>query len=87
VLRRIFRPKRDELTGEWKAVHNEEFNDLYSIPNIFWVIKSRRIRWSGHVAHMGERTGVYRVLVWRREEKRPLGRHRRRWENNIKMDL
>ena len=85
VLRRIFGPKRDEVTGEWRKVHNEEINDLYSL--IVRVIKSRIIRWVGHVARMGERRGVYRVLVGRPEGKRPLGRPRHRWEDNIKMGL
>jgi len=87
VLRRIFGPKRDEVTGEWRTLHNEELNDPYSSPNIVWVIKSRRIRWAEHVARMGERRGLYRVLVGKPEGKRPLGRPRRRWEENIKMDL
>ena len=87
VLRRIFGPKRDEVTGEWRRPHNEVFKDLYCSPNIFRVIKSRRMRWAGHVARMGERRGVYRVLVGKPEGKRPLGRPRRRWEDNIKMDL
>ena len=87
VLRRIFGPKRDELTGEWKALSNEAPNDLYCLPNIFRLSKSRRIRWSRHVARMGERRDVYRVLVWRPEGKRPLGRPRRTWEDNVKMDL
>jgi len=78
VLRRIFGPKRDEVTGEWRKVHNEELNDLYCSPNIVWVIKSRRMRWVGHVARMGERRGVYWVLVEKPEGKRPLGRPRRR---------
>jgi hypothetical protein len=85
VLRRIFGPKRDEVTGEWRRLHNEEHNDLYSSPNIIWVIKSRRM-WAGHVARMGEGRGAYRILVGRPEGRRPLGRSRRRWEN-IKMDL
>ena len=63
ILRRIFGPKRDEVTREWRKLYNEELNDLYSLPNIVWVIKSRRIKWAGHVARMGERRGVYRVLV------------------------
>ena len=63
VLRRIFGPKRDEVTREWRKLHNEELNDLYSTPNIVWVIKSRRMRWAGHVARIRERRGVYRVLV------------------------
>ena len=87
VLRRMFGPKRDEVTGEWKKLHNEELNNLYSLPNIGWVIKSRRMRWAGHVARMGEGRGVYRILVRKPEGRRPLGRPRRRWEDNIKMDL
>ena len=87
VFRRIFGPKRDEVTGEWRKLHNEELNDLYSSPNIVLVIKSRRMRWVGHVAHMGEGRGMYRVLVGNHGGKRPLERPRRRWENNIKMDL
>jgi len=71
----------------WRKLHNEELNDLYCSPNIIRVIKSRRMRWAGHVARMGEGRGVYRVLVGKPEGKRPLGRTRRRWENNIKMDL
>jgi hypothetical protein len=87
VLRRIFGPKRDEGTGEWRRLHNEELNDLYSSSNIIWVIKSRRMRWAGPVAHMGEKRGTYRILVGRPEGRRPLGGPRRRWEDNIKMDL
>jgi len=87
VLRRIFGSKRDEVTGVWRKLHNEEFNDLYSSPNIVRVIISRRIRWAGHVACMRARTGVYRVLVGKPEGKRPVGRPRRRWEDFIKMDL
>jgi hypothetical protein len=87
VLRRIFGPKRDEVTGEWKRLHNKELYALYSSPNIIRVIKFRRLRWAGHVARMGERRGVYRALVGKPEGKRPLGRPRRRWEDNIKMDL
>jgi hypothetical protein len=86
VLRRIFGPKREE-DGSWRKLHNDELHSLYSSPNIFRVIKSRRLRWAGHVARMGEVRGVYRVLVGRPEGKRPLGRPRRRWEDNIKMDL
>ena len=86
MLRRIFGPRRDEVTGEWRRLHNEELNDLYSLPNIVWVIKSRRMRWAGHVARMGE-MGVYRVLVGKPEGKRPLGRPRRRRVDNIRLDL
>ena len=77
VLRRIFGPRRDEVTGDWRRLHNEEINVLYSSPNIVRVIKSRRMRWAGHVARMGEEKGVYRVLVGKPEGKRPLGRPRR----------
>jgi len=87
VLRRIFGPKRDEVTGEWRKLHNDELNYLYSSPNTVRAIKSRIIRWAGHVARMGKKRGVYRVLVGRPEGKRRLGRPRRRWEDNIKMDL
>ena len=87
VLRRIFGPKRDELTGEWRKLHNEELKGLYSSPNIVRVIKSRRMRWAGHVTRMGEGRGVYRVLVGKPKGKRPLGRQRHRWEDNIRMDL
>ena len=87
VLRRIFGPRRDEVTGEWRRLHNEELNDLYSSPNIVRVIKSRRMRWVGHVAHMGEESGVYRVLVEKAEGRKPLGRPRRRWMDNVRMDL
>jgi hypothetical protein len=86
VLRRIFGPKRDEVTGEWRRLHNEELNDQYSSPNIIRVIKSRRM-WAVHVARMGEGRGAYRIWVGRPEGRRPLGRPRRRWEDNIKMDL
>ena len=87
VLRRIFGPRRDEVTGEWRRLHNEELNDLYSSPNIVRVIKSRRMRWTGHVARMGEERVVCRVLVGKPGGKRPLGRPRRRWVDNIRMDL
>jgi len=87
VLRRIFEPKRDEVTGEWRKLHNEELNNLYSSPNIVQVIKSRRMRWVGHVAHMREGRGVYRVLVGKPKGRRPLGRPRCRWEDNIRMNL
>ena len=84
VLRRVFGPKRDKVTGE---LHNKELSDLYSLPNIVRVVKSRRMRWAGHVARMGEGRGVDRALVGNPEGKRPLGRPRRRWEDNIKMHL
>ena len=87
VLRRIFGPKRDEVRGELRKLHNEELNDLYCSPNIFRVIKSRRMRWAGHVAQLRERKGVYRVLVGKPEGKRPLGTPRSRCEDNSKMDL
>ena len=86
-MRRVFGPKRDEVTGEWRKLHNVELIDLYSLPNIVRVVKSRRMRWAGYVARMGQGKGVYRVLVGKPEGKRPLGRPRRRWEDNIKMDL
>jgi hypothetical protein len=86
VLRRIFGSDRDEVTVEWRKLHNEELIYLYSSPNIVRVIKSRRIRWARHVARMGQRRDVYRVLVGKPEGKGQLGRSRRRWENNIKMD-
>ena len=87
VLRRVFGPKRDEVTGEWRKLHKEELRDLYPLPNIVWVVKSRRMWWAEHVAHMVEGRGVQRVLVEKPEGKRPLGRPRCRWEDNIKMDL
>jgi len=87
VLRRIFGLRRDEVTGELRRLHNEELNDFDSSPNIVRVIKSRRMRWAGHVAHMGEERRVYRVLVGKPEGTRSLGRPRRRWVDNIRMDL
>ena len=86
-MRKIFGPRRDEVTGEWRRLHNEELNDLYSSPNIVRVIKWRRMRRAGHVARMGEERVVYRVLVGKPGGKRPLGRPRRRWVDNIRMDL
>ena len=87
VLMKIFGTRRDGVTGEWRKVHNEELNDLCCSPNIVRVVKSRRMRWAGHVARIGEGRGMYRVLVGKPEGKRPLGRPRHRWEDNIKMDL
>ena len=87
VLRRVFGPKRDEVTGEWRKLHNEELSDRYYLRYIVRVVKSRRMRWAGHVARKGEGRGVHRVLVGKPEEKRPLGRPRLRLEDNIKMDL
>jgi hypothetical protein len=87
VVRRTFGPKRDEVAGDCRKLHNEELNDLYSSPNIIGVIKSRRVGWAGYAARMRKRRGVYRVLVGKPDGKRPLGRHRHRWEDNIKMDL
>jgi hypothetical protein len=87
VIRRIFGPKRDEVTGGWRKLHNEELNGLYSSPGIVRVIKARRKRWAGHVARMVEVRCAYNILVGRPEGRRPLGRPRRRWEDNIMMDL
>jgi hypothetical protein len=87
VLRKIFGPKRDEVTGEWRKMHNEELRDLYSSPSIIKTIKSRRMRWAGHIALMGEKRNAYRLLVGNPEGKRPLGRPRPRCVDNIGMDL
>ena len=87
VLRKIFGRRRDEVKGEWRRLHNEELNDLYSSPNFVRVIKSRRMRWAGHVALMGEEKVVYRILVGKPEGRRPLGIPRRRWADNIRTDL
>jgi hypothetical protein len=87
VLRRIFGPKRDGVTGGWRKLHNKELHNLYSSPSIIRVINSRGMRWAGHVAWMGEKRNVYRLLVGKSEGKRPLGGPRRRWMYNIKMDL
>jgi hypothetical protein len=86
-MREIIGPKRDEVTGEWRKIYNEELSDLYCLPNSVRVIKSRRIRRAGRVARMGDRRDLYRVLVGKPEGKRQLGRTRCRWEDNIKMDL
>jgi len=83
---RIFGPRRDEVTGEWRRLHNEDLNDLYSSPNIVRVIKYRRMRWAGHVARMDDESRLYRVLVGKPDGKSPLGRPRRRWMD-IRMDL
>jgi len=87
VLRRIFGPRKDEVTGEWRRLHKEELNYLYSSPNSVWVIKSRRMGWAGHVARVDAGEGVYRVLVGKPEGRRPLGRPKRRWVDNIRMDF
>jgi hypothetical protein len=87
MLRRIFGPKRDEVTGEWTKLHNKELHDLYSSPSIIRIIKSRRMRWAGHVTRMGEKKNAYRLLVGKPEGKRPLRRPRRGWVDNIKMDF
>jgi hypothetical protein len=87
VLRRIFGPKRDEVTGKWRKLHSEELHNLYSSPDIIRQVKSRRIRWAVHVARMGVERKVYKVLVGKPEGKRPLGRRRRGWEDRIRMDL
>jgi hypothetical protein len=87
VLRRIFGPKRDEVTGELRKSHSEELHILYSSPNIIRQIKSRRMRWAGHVPHMGEERNVYKVLMGKPEGKRPLGRPRHRWEDVIRLYL
>jgi hypothetical protein len=87
VLRRIFGPKRDEVTGEWRKLHNKELCDLYSSPSIIRIIKSRGMRWAGHVARVGEKRNAYRLLVGKPEGKRPLARPKRRWVDNVRMDL
>jgi hypothetical protein len=86
MLRRIFGP-RDEVAGDWRKLHNEELHNLFSSPNTIRMIKSRRMRWAGHVARMGETRNAYRILVGKPEGKRPLGRPRCRWVDNIKMNL
>jgi hypothetical protein len=87
VLKRIFGPKRDEMTGERRKLHNEELHNLYSSPSIIRIIKLRRMRWVGHVARMGEKRNTYRLLVGKPEGRRPLERPRCRWVNNVRVDL
>jgi hypothetical protein len=87
VLRRIFGPKRDHVTGDWRKLHNEELHNLYSSPNVIRMIKSRRMRWAGHVAGLGVKRNTYRILMGKPEGKRPLGRPRRGWMDNIKIDM
>jgi hypothetical protein len=87
VLRRIFGPNRDVVTGEWRKLHSEELHNLYSSTDIIRQVKSRRMRWAGHVARMGEERKVYKVLVGKLEGRRPLGRPKRRWEDGVRMDL
>jgi hypothetical protein len=87
VLRRLFGSKRDEVTGGWRKLHYKELHNLYSSPSIIRMIKSRRMRWTGHVARMGPKSNAYRILVRKLEGKRPLRLHRRKWEYNIKPDL
>jgi hypothetical protein len=87
VLRRIFGPRRDEVTEDWRKLHNEELHNLYSSPNIIKMMKSRRMRWAGHIARMGETRNAYRILVEKPEKEIPLGRPRHWWVDNIKMDL
>ena len=87
VLRKIFGAKREEITGDWRKLHNAELHTLYSLPNIIRNLKSRRLRWEGHVARIEESRNAYRALEGKALGKRPLGRPRRSWEDNIKMDL
>ena len=87
ALRRVFGPKGDEVTGKWRKLHSDPLSDLYSLPNIVHLVKWKGMRWAGHVARMGEDRGVHSVLVGKPKGKRPLGRPRSRWEDNIKMDL
>jgi hypothetical protein len=87
VLRRIFGPKRDEVTGSWRKLHNEVLHNLYYSPNLIRMIKSKRMRWEEHVTQMGEKRNAYKILLGKSERKKPLGKPRRRWVDNIKMDL
>jgi hypothetical protein len=86
LLRKIFGPKRDEVIGGWTRLHNEDLHNFYCSPSIIRIIKSRGMRWTGHVARMGEKRNAYRILVGKPEGKRPLGRPRRRWEDNIRIE-
>jgi hypothetical protein len=87
VLRRIFVPKREEVVGGWRRLHNEELHNLYTSPKIIRVIKSRRIRWAEHLTRMGEMRNAYSIFFGKPERKGPLGKHRRRWEDNIRVYL
>jgi hypothetical protein len=87
VPRKIFGPESDEVIGGWRKLHNEELHNLYFSPTIIRIIESRRMRWAGHVARMGPKRNAYRILVGKPDGKRPLGRPRRRWDDNIRMDL
>jgi hypothetical protein len=87
VLRRIFGPKRDEVTGEWRKLHKKVLHDLYALPSIFRIIKWRRMRWVGHVPRMGEKRNAYRFVVGKPHGKKPLERPRRRWVDNFRLDL
>jgi hypothetical protein len=83
----IFGPKRNEVTEEWRKLHNEQLHDLYSSPSIIRIIKARSMAWAGHVSRMGEKRNAYRLLVGKLERRRPLGRLRRRWLDNVRMDI
>jgi hypothetical protein len=85
--KRIFGPKRDEVTGEWRKLHNVELHDVYSLVSIIRIMKSRRMRWAGHVARIGEKRNMYGLLVEKPEGRSPLGRPKRRWVDNIRMDV
>jgi hypothetical protein len=87
MVRSIFEPKRDEVIGGWRKLHNEELHNLYSSPSIIRMIKSRRMRWRGHAAGMEQKRNAYRILMGKREGRGPLGRHRRRWKENNKIDF
>jgi hypothetical protein len=87
VLRRIFGPKRDDVIGGWRKLHNEELHNFYSLPSLVRIIKSRNMRWAGNVARMGEKRNAYRILVGKHEGKRSLGRRRHRWVDNIKINF